>query len=79
MSNNVMSSFLQVLISAEGISKGCAFVTFSKRVSAHNAIRHMHQSTTMEVYGLTSESSQSKFTFYHCVLGLLCSYCGKNC
>nr|CAB3229631.1 CUGBP Elav-like family member 1 [Phallusia mammillata] len=38
----------RVLVSAEGISKGCAFVTFSKRVSAHNAIRHMHQSTTME-------------------------------
>ena len=31
------------------MSKGCAFITYAKRMSAQAAIRHMHQSITMEV------------------------------
>uniref|UniRef100_F6TIW9 RRM domain-containing protein n=1 Tax=Ciona intestinalis TaxID=7719 RepID=F6TIW9_CIOIN len=38
----------RILMNPDGVSKGCAFVTYSKRVSAQNAIRNMHQSTTME-------------------------------
>lgn len=38
----------RLLTNAEGGSKGCAFVTFSKKHMAQNAIRSMHHSTTME-------------------------------
>ncbi|CAK8697344.1 unnamed protein product [Clavelina lepadiformis] len=38
----------RILMNPDATSKGCAFITFSKRISAQNAIRHMHQSTTME-------------------------------
>jgi len=38
----------RVLVNRDGISKGCAFVTFSRKSAAQNAIHCMHQSTTME-------------------------------
>ncbi|XP_078000288.1 CUGBP Elav-like family member 1 isoform X6 [Glandiceps talaboti] len=41
-----------VLRDAQGNSRGCAFVTFSTRQSALNAIKILHQSSTME--GCTS-------------------------
>ncbi|KAA0190325.1 hypothetical protein HAZT_HAZT011527, partial [Hyalella azteca] len=37
-----------VLRDSNGQSKGCAFVTFSTRSSAINAIKKLHHSTTME-------------------------------
>ncbi|KAK2716266.1 hypothetical protein QYM36_010750, partial [Artemia franciscana] len=37
-----------VLRDTSGVSKGCAFVTFASKQSAVNAIKAMHQSTTME-------------------------------
>ncbi|XP_042886362.1 CUGBP Elav-like family member 2 isoform X11 [Penaeus japonicus] len=40
-----------VLRDANGQSKGCAFVTFSSRQCAINAIKKMHHSQTMEVRG----------------------------
>lgn len=38
----------RVLVNRDGVSKGCAFVTFSRKSAAQNAIHCMHQSTTME-------------------------------
>uniref|UniRef100_H2Z628 RRM domain-containing protein n=1 Tax=Ciona savignyi TaxID=51511 RepID=H2Z628_CIOSA len=38
----------RILMNPDGVSKGCAFITYSKRASAQAAIRNMHQSTTME-------------------------------
>ncbi|MBN3302821.1 CELF2 protein, partial [Amia calva] len=39
----------RILRGPDGLSRGCAFVTFSTRVMAQNAIKAMHQSQTMEV------------------------------
>ncbi|XP_066561152.1 CUGBP Elav-like family member 2 isoform X2 [Amia ocellicauda] len=38
----------RILRGPDGLSRGCAFVTFSTRVMAQNAIKAMHQSQTME-------------------------------
>jgi len=38
----------RVLVNRDSVSKGCAFVTFSRRSAAQSAIHCMHQSTTME-------------------------------
>ena len=37
-----------VLRDSNGQSRGCAFVTFAARQSAHNAIKTMHHCQTME-------------------------------
>ncbi|KAM8907838.1 CUGBP Elav-like family member 2 [Spinachia spinachia] len=39
----------RILRGPDGLSRGCAFVTFSTRAMAQNAIKAMHQSQTMEV------------------------------
>ncbi|KPP66659.1 hypothetical protein Z043_114818 [Scleropages formosus] len=39
----------RILRGPDGLSRGCAFVTFSTRAMAQNAIKGMHQSQTMEV------------------------------
>ncbi|MBN3279170.1 CELF2 protein, partial [Polyodon spathula] len=38
----------RILRGPDGLSRGCAFVTFSSRSMAQNAIKAMHQSQTME-------------------------------
>ncbi|XP_056103512.1 CUGBP Elav-like family member 2 isoform X19 [Rhinichthys klamathensis goyatoka] len=38
----------RILRGPDGLSRGCAFVTFSTRAMAQNAIKGMHQSQTME-------------------------------
>ncbi|XP_048827422.1 CUGBP Elav-like family member 2 isoform X4 [Brienomyrus brachyistius] len=38
----------RILRGPDGLSRGCAFVTFSSRTMAQNAIKAMHQSQTME-------------------------------
>ncbi|XP_056133780.1 CUGBP Elav-like family member 2 isoform X2 [Lampris incognitus] len=38
----------RILRGPDGLSRGCAFVTFSTRAMAQNAIKSMHQSQTME-------------------------------
>uniref|UniRef100_UPI00398F68EC CUGBP Elav-like family member 2 isoform X23 n=1 Tax=Pristiophorus japonicus TaxID=55135 RepID=UPI00398F68EC len=38
----------RILRGPDGLSRGCAFVTFSSRAMAQNAIKAMHQSQTME-------------------------------
>ncbi|XP_056656777.1 CUGBP Elav-like family member 2 isoform X8 [Monodelphis domestica] len=38
----------RILRGPDGLSRGCAFVTFSTRAMAQNAIKTMHQSQTME-------------------------------
>ncbi|VFV46768.1 elav-like family member 2 [Lynx pardinus] len=38
----------QIVPGPDGLSRGCAFVTFSLRAMAQNAIKAMHQSQTME-------------------------------
>ncbi|XP_010794010.1 CUGBP Elav-like family member 2 [Notothenia coriiceps] len=39
----------RILRGPDGLSRGCAFVTFSTRAMAQNAIKAMHQSQTMEM------------------------------
>lgn len=41
---------------------GCAFVTFSTKQSAQNAIKAVHQSTTMEVSESKTKSKKLKTT-----------------
>ncbi|XP_043938666.1 CUGBP Elav-like family member 1 isoform X5 [Protopterus annectens] len=38
----------RILRGPDGLSRGCAFITFTSRAMAHNAIKAMHQSQTME-------------------------------
>ncbi|XP_035003144.1 CUGBP Elav-like family member 2 isoform X14 [Hippoglossus stenolepis] len=38
----------RILRGPDGLSRGCAFITFSTRAMAQNAIKAMHQSQTME-------------------------------
>ncbi|XP_064174851.1 CUGBP Elav-like family member 2 isoform X5 [Anguilla rostrata] len=38
----------RILRGPDGLSRGCAFITFSSRAMAQNAIKAMHQSQTME-------------------------------
>ncbi|XP_044045101.1 CUGBP Elav-like family member 1 isoform X2 [Siniperca chuatsi] len=38
----------RILRGPDGLSRGCAFVTFTARQMAHSAIKSMHQSQTME-------------------------------
>lgn len=56
-----------VLRDSNGQSKGCAFVTFSSRQCAINAIRKMHHSQTMEVRNTKIEvcysTSNNRFHF----------------
>merc|ERR1712142_562130 len=42
----------RILRGPDGLSRGCAFITFATRAQAHNAIKTMHHSQTME--GCTS-------------------------
>lgn len=39
----------RVLRTQDGQSRGCAFVTFDTKLDAQSAVRHMHQSRTLEV------------------------------
>jgi len=39
---------LTVLKNTDGVSKGCAFIKYANRLQASNAIKHMHNSQTME-------------------------------
>ncbi|XP_035769462.1 CUGBP Elav-like family member 1 [Neolamprologus brichardi] len=40
----------RILRGPDGLSRGCAFVTFTARQMAQSAIKSMHQSQTMEIY-----------------------------
>ncbi|GCC18100.1 hypothetical protein chiPu_0020724 [Chiloscyllium punctatum] len=40
----------RILRGPDGLSRGCAFITFATRSMAQNAIKTMHQSQTMELY-----------------------------
>lgn len=52
-----------VLRDQKGLSKGCAFITFSTRASASAAIKSLHQSRTMEVSLTLFFSSSSPLVF----------------
>ncbi|MGH0132932.1 UNVERIFIED_CONTAM: hypothetical protein FKN15_056893, partial [Acipenser sinensis] len=47
----------RILRGPDGLSRGCAFVTFSSRSMAQNAIKAMHQSQTMELLQQATSSN----------------------
>ncbi|CAG2166595.1 unnamed protein product [Oppiella nova] len=51
-----------ILRDNSGQSKGCAFVTFSSRTSASNAIKSLNHSTTLEHEYCTQQSSEHLHT-----------------
>ncbi|KAM7367324.1 hypothetical protein PAMP_015235 [Pampus punctatissimus] len=50
----------RILRGPDGLSRGCAFVTFSTRAMAQNAIKAMHQSQTMEFADTQKDKEQRR-------------------